>query len=184
MFLIWGRNAPLISAVLIWKAFNFVPLYSIYLPFSLHKMRLYRQENRQRKPAEAAGIHVWHSNEKITETATRWNETISGFVAPPVPYVTRLQRAQTGAVVSHRLKLIEYPYLALKPTSLWRIETKARWKSCTFVFSYRRNVTHTYRQHFTAQHIILFSGTITGPTTVLYYSQEHLSFMLMCYVSW
>lgn len=140
-------------------------------------MRLYRWENRQSEPAEAAGIHVWHSNEKITETATRWNETISGFIAPPAPYVARLQCAQTGAVVSHRLKLIEYPYLALKPTSLWRIETKARWKSCTFVFSHRPNVTHTHQLYFTAQRINLFSGTRTGPTTVLYYSQEQLSFI-------
>lgn len=48
----------------------------------------------------------------------------------PLPYVTRLQRALTVAAAFHRLKLIEYPYLAMNyPLFLWWSETEASWKS-------------------------------------------------------
>lgn len=66
----------------------------------------------------------------------------------PLPYVTWLHHALTGAAVSHRLKLIEYPYLPLNPSFLWWNETRAGWNSSTFVFTHRHFQTncntHTY----------------------------------------
>lgn len=105
----------------------------------------------------------------------------------PLPYVTRLQRALTVATAFHRLKLIEYPYLAMNyPLFLWWSETEASWKSIACEFTQR----HIQRKFNTLLYfllcIILFSGrwTITRPHTPLYYTKIKVLGMVLTALSY
>ena len=57
--------------------------YSSYLPFSLFQDETFTMREKKGYLLKQT-VYVWHSNRKITETVTRWNEKISGFFAAPL----------------------------------------------------------------------------------------------------
>lgn len=142
-------------------------------------------------------VYVWHCHGWITGKETRWIEKISFFGAAPllqgaltIQYVSPVaaasaaSAASAAAVVFLRLRLIEYPYLALNPNfSPLKWNRGQSKKQCIYILPQRpsgkRNThthihTHTYSLkwllHLTALHEIQYlrRRTTTSPdcTTV------------------
>lgn len=148
-------------------------------------------------------VYVWHCHGWITGKETRWIEKISFFGAAPllqgaltIQYVSPVaaaSAASAAAVVFLRLRLIEYPYLALNPNfSPLKWNRGQSKKQCIYILPQRpsgkRNThTRTYTHpHILAQMVAAFNCTARNSIlktanhnqSRLYYSKKsvcHLS---------